>query len=259
VQGNLGLQLNRQWQLKGHYGDEDNDFYTVYDKTGGDFWQAGLRWTPNDRTEVEAGTGHRFFGDTPYASVSHRHKRSRFGFAYERELTFARDIREWEDILPEADESGEPINPLDLQPLAGASNATTLTDSPILDKRYTLDYAYQGRLSTLRLYLSQSDQTRADDGSESQFRRASVSLDRELGRSVRVFGAVGWNESKPKSELNDFRADTETWTGVLGLERSLSRQLTLTCDYRYTDQSSDRESDEYKENRVTLLLMYAFR
>lgn len=258
AQVDLGLRLNRAWQVNGYVGEDDNDFFSVSDDIDGGFWDAGLRWTPNERTEAEIGYGDRFFGNTPRASLRHRHKRSAFGFSYGKEVTYNRNIRLQDNLLPDSNEFGQPVDPSTGQPLAVTSDATTLTNSPIVDERYTLDYAYQGRLSEFRLAWGQSDQERLEDGRDSVFRRATVSLDRELGQSFRVFGQLDWYEAEPKGESSEFVVNSETWSGVLGVERRLGQQLILNCDYRYTDQTSDQETDEYTENRVTLTLRYQF-
>ena len=94
AQLNLGYQLNRFWQVNGFYGEEWNDFDTISrNDIDGDYWDVGLRWTPNTRTTVEAGTGDRFFGSTPRFSIKHQHKRSELSASYKKEITFGRDIR----------------------------------------------------------------------------------------------------------------------------------------------------------------------
>lgn len=259
AQVNLAIRFNPQWQLNGYYGEEDNDFFSVADEIDGEFWDVGLRWTPSERTEVEVGTGNRFFGDTPRASISHRHKRSLFEFSYRKDITYNRNIRRQDSLLPDTDVIGQPVDPSTGRPLEVNADATTQTTSPILDERYALTYQYQGRRSTFGINLSHSDQTRAEDGRDSVFRRAMISLDRQLGRSVTVFSALAWDEAEPSGDQGEFVLKAETWNAVFGLENRLSQKMTLNGSYRYTDRSSDRETNDYRENRLTITLRYELK
>jgi len=233
AQLNLGYQINRFWQINGFYGDEWNDFISSDDDIDGEFWDVGVRWTPNSRTTVEAGNGHRFFGDSPRFSARYSHKRSTFTANYVRELNYDRNIRN--------------IN--------GASS-TTLSNSPILDKRFTLGYSYQGRVTRFNVTADQSDQTRADNLSEYKFRGVSVSVNRSLSRQLSITGRASWDEQDPKGSNNSvgsgFRAQSENWRTGVSLRRQLRQNINLSLDYDYTKRTSDRGFNEYQENRITL-------
>jgi hypothetical protein len=246
---NLGYQINRAWQLNGSYGDEWNDFVSDNEDIDGDFWDVGLRWTPNVRTTIEVGTGDRFFGNTPRFSISHRHKRSQFSASYLKEITYDRNIR--------TQGSGDDFAPI--------GDPTSLSNSPILDERFTMDYSYDGRRTSLRVAASYSDQTREDVGQdiiggedqifrESTYKDISVSLSRSLSRSFSVSGSLRWSEDEPKDERSDFIQQSESWQANLGAQRQLSTNTSVSLDYQYTDRQSDSAFNEYQENRFTLTL-----
>ena len=86
------LQLG-SWQLNGLAGEEWNEFTSANPDIEGSFWDAGVLWTPNSRIEVGAGYGERFFGSTPRANVSYRHKRSTVTASYTRTLSVPRNLR----------------------------------------------------------------------------------------------------------------------------------------------------------------------
>jgi hypothetical protein len=69
----LGFKLSRTVSLVGDVGRESA---LDEDSTAGgldsDFWSAGLRYDPNERTTLEGRYGERFFGDSWSASVQHR-------------------------------------------------------------------------------------------------------------------------------------------------------------------------------------------
>ncbi len=240
---NLGYQINRRWQINGFYGDEWNDFVSSNDDIDGSFWDVGVRWTPTARTSVEVGTGDRFFGNTPRLAISHRHKRSSFSADYAKTLTYSRDVRTL-DSGGEFDEFGNP---------------TSLSNSPILDERFTLAYAYDGRRTSLRINGSYSDQTREGDSTESAlvvdestFKRVSVSLSRPLSRKLSLSGSVNWSEQEPKRSVSELDSNSETWTFTLQANRPLNNNINLSLDYQYTDRQSDNAFDQYQENRITL-------
>jgi hypothetical protein len=249
---NAGYQLNRAWQVNGYIGQEWNDFVSFNDDIDGDFWDVGLRWTPNVRTTVDVGTGDRFFGTTPRFAVNYRHKRSVLTASYNKDLTYSRNIRTLGD-------SSSSFNP------------TTLTNSPILDERFTLGYAYQGRRSGLALTASYSDQTRQDGQNitsedltfeESTFQNISISVNRSLSQELSVSGGVSWYKEEPK-DSNALVTDAETWRGTLGANHQVSKNINLSFTYQYTDRQTNGEApsdnvfDEYTENRFTLTLRMA--
>jgi hypothetical protein len=245
AQMNFGYQINRTWQINGFYGNEWNDFVSSRDDIDGSFWGAGLHWTPNARTSVDVGTGDRFFGNTPWLRISHRHKRSVFSADYEKTLTYSRDIR--------TQNSGGDFGQ--------AGNSTNLSNSPILDERFTLAYSFAGRRSSLSINASYSDQTQEEGGdlnaptlalSESTFKNVSLSISRPLSRKVSLSGGVGWQEQEPNGESSELINKSETWTATLRAQRPLGQNANLSLDYQYTDRQSDSTFNQYQENRITL-------
>lgn len=253
AQFDLGYQLNRRWQLNGFYGREWNDFVSTRDDIDGDFWDVGLRWTPNARTTVDAGVGDRFFGNNPRFSITHSHKRSAFDASYAKTLTYDRDIRTLSDSPP-----GNP----DFPPPPGVDpGLTTITNSPILDERYTLGYSYQGLRTGFGVSAFQSEQTQQNGSSqtgftESTYRGVTVSANRSLSQRTSLNASLNWNEQEPKKSANDiggnFIDSSETWYGSLGIAHQWSERTNLGLNYLYTDRQSDNDFNSYTENRITL-------
>lgn len=235
----LGYQLNRQWQINAYYGEEKNDFVSVSDEIDGDFWDVGMRWTPNIRTTVEIGTGDRFFGTTPRIEIDHRYKRSVFSASYKKDLTYDRTLRTLDD------------------PTLGApQGSTTISESPILDERFTVEYAYTGRRLGLQISASHSDQTRAQDGRDSTLSSARIAVNRNLSSNMKLLVSVSWDETDPRESGSEFLSHSETWRATLGAQRKLSESLSLFLDYKYTDRQSEGIAQEYQENRIALGLKF---
>jgi len=67
------LQMARTLELVGDVGRESElDKSTTQGGLGSDFWDAGLRWSPDARTSAEARYGEHFFGTSYSGSISHR-------------------------------------------------------------------------------------------------------------------------------------------------------------------------------------------
>lgn len=246
VQLNLGYQLNRRWQINGFYGEERNDFVSNTDDIDGIFWDVGLRWTPSSRTTVEVGTGDRFFGSTPRFSVSHQYRRSVFSASYAKTLTYDRNIRTFNDGV-------------DFTPIGGP---TTLSNSPIIDERFTLGYSYQGRRFGASVSASQSDQTRSEDGRDSSNQNVTLSVNRSLSRLMSVSSSLSWREDDPQGLVGRGSGQSETLTFNLGVQRPLGDNTNLSLDYQYEDRQAGNSavlvSQEYQENRLTLTLSHSF-
>lgn len=249
AQVNQGYQLTRAWQVNGFYGNEWNDFVSTRDDIDGSYWDVGVRWTPNSRTTVDAGTGHRFYGDSPRFAIRYSHKRSAFNANYAKTLTYDRNIRTLDDSP-----AGNPDFPA---PPGVDPGVTTLSDSPILDERFTLGYTFQGRLTDFGVSAFQSEQTRQGGSttlgvSESTFRGITVVATRTIFQDISLNARMNWNEQEPKGQTGSIARKSETWSGSLGLNRKLGQRMNLGANYVYTDRSSNNGFDEYTENRITL-------
>ena len=252
AQINQGFQLNRAWQVNGFYGQEWNDFVSSRDDIDGTFWDTGLRWTPNTRTTVDAGYGDRFFGSNPRFAATYSHKRSAFRASYAKTITFNRDIRTLDD--------SPPLNP-DFPPPPGVNpDVTTLSESPILDERFTLGYSWQGRRTGFGVSAFQSDQTEQGGTTttftKSNFKGVSISANRDLSQHTSLNAGLNWNEDEPEESDgnidNRFLQSSEEWNASLGVNRQLGTRTNLGLNYLYTDRQSDNDFDAYTENRVTL-------
>jgi len=78
-----GYRLSRTLTLVGDVGREsDLDVSTTEGGLDANFWNAGLRWSPNDRTSAEARVGERYFGDGYSFSFNHRARLLEFDASY---------------------------------------------------------------------------------------------------------------------------------------------------------------------------------
>lgn len=83
-----GYRIGRSLMLVGSAGlESDLDESTTEGGLDADFWSAGVRWDPSDRTSAEARFGHRYFGDTYLLRANHRARLLEFDASYTEEPT----------------------------------------------------------------------------------------------------------------------------------------------------------------------------
>jgi uncharacterized protein (PEP-CTERM system associated) len=83
-----GYDLGRTLTLVGDAGVEsDLEASTTEGGLDSNFWSAGLRWRPSERTTAEARVGERFFGNSWMGSIEHRARMLTFSASYTEEPT----------------------------------------------------------------------------------------------------------------------------------------------------------------------------
>lgn len=251
----VAYQLSRAWQVNGYVGEEWNDYISVFQEQEGSFWDVGVSWTPNQRVTIAAGTGERFFGSTPRASVEYRYRRGRISLSYERELTYDRSLRATDPFADDIDELLDDSVPEQGEVLEPGGAPTTITNSPILDERLRFVYTYRPRRTSLTFNASHSEQTRAEDGLKDTFIYAGLALERELSRRLSLFSRLSWRIREPDQRRAVVR-DSETGRFSFGARALFGVNTSVSLAYQYTDRSSDIPNDEYQENRVTLRINY---
>ena len=84
----LEAQLARTLRFVGDVGKEsDLDASSTQGGLDSDFWSAGLRWQPNERSSVEGTYGERFFGSSYSARITHKARLLEFNASYSEEPT----------------------------------------------------------------------------------------------------------------------------------------------------------------------------
>lgn len=256
------LQLSPTLQVNGLAGEEWNDFISAREELDGFRWDAGVRWRPNDRIEVNAGTGERFFGSTPRMSIRYEHRRSQLTASYARTLTFPRDLRVADDnlLFPGDPGFGEDIGQLPGDPLLVSGEPTFTGNSPIINNRLSLRYRFSGRRISMTLAGNRSRQTRTEDLGKATFSNAAVTFSRSLSPSLTANARLGWAETEGQGgNTGIFGRNSETWHAGLALMRSLGRNTVLSFGYQHTRRESDVAFNRYNENRLALTARHQFR
>jgi len=253
----LGYQVDSMWQLNASSGQDFNDFTSVDDEIDGQRWRAGLRWTPNPRTELSLGFGNRFFGNTPELTFTHHRRRSEISVNYAKTLVYTRDLRIDELLIPVLNTNGTPLQSQLGEPVFIAFNQTIVSRSPVVDERLQLAYSLQGRVSVLNLSAQHSKQIREEDNESSRFSSYQVSFDRRLASNVSINSRLTLSERKADSLSGSPVSDSKTWRLYLGLVRQFNHFTQVSLNYAYTERQAELAGDDYTENRVTVSFGFA--
>lgn len=249
------FNLNSSWQINGRVGREWNDYVTMRSDNDGDFWDAGIRWTPNSRVTVDAGTGRRFFGTSPRLQVTYEHKRTLLSVGYTRTLSIPRDLRS-RAFNPD-DPFGPDFDFLPGDPLPSDMEPTFIGNTPVLNERWQARYRLQGRRTTMTLAASYSQQERAETLAEGDFLNLDATFSRYLASNLRANLSLSYNERKGgESDLFGFGRDSDGWRAGLGFTRELGNHTSLNFGYRFAKQESDYAGNSYEENRIYVTLRY---
>ncbi|MGB5102808.1 MAG: TIGR03016 family PEP-CTERM system-associated outer membrane protein [Steroidobacteraceae bacterium] len=222
-----GLQISRTLSLVGDVGKESE--LQVSTTEGGldeDFWSAGLKWAPNERTSAEARYGERFFGTSYSVAAIHTARLLEFSASYSEQPTVETRRLSLSDIVPGELPTGIPDIELGLynRPyvaksanvgVTAAGSRTTLSlsgfqyDRDFIDEALVTETSMGVRLGATRqlasnlsadLSLSYSDIERAQDfddpvvsGISSDYdTQALLRLNRNAGAKLTLSGEAGY-------------------------------------------------------------------
>jgi hypothetical protein len=262
------MNLSRRWQANGYVGEEDNDFLSASDEIDGEYWDVGLRYTPNERVTIDAGYGERFFGEAPRFAIDYRHKRTNLRTEYLRDVQFARDIRGTGNFNP-----GDPLDPglgTPGGPLPGTGSPTFLGQGPVLNERFVLTYRFEARRTTLALQISDSRQVLLRDNAEGTFRSATAMAYRRLRQAATLDLGITYTENEGNLGFVGGIGDEpgqglEAWRANVGLRRQLGDNVELTLRYDYLDQGGTGDFagiggnlNAFEEHLISLSLQFNF-
>ncbi|MFT7320611.1 MAG: hypothetical protein ACI8SI_002161 [Congregibacter sp.] len=252
--------LTDSFSLTASAGEEDNIFTSDSEEIDGSFWDVGVRWVPNARVSMGAGYGERFFGDAPRFDISYRHKRSQLTAAYVRDVQFPRNLRTEDDNFNPEDPLDTGVGVVPGDSVNGAGVPTFVGNSPILNEQFTLRYSFFTQRTDFSLSGRESLQTRTSDGRKGDFRTVTGAISRRLSRATRVYVRLRWQNNEATSAVDglELAQDLEVWQFTSGLSRQLTPKSSVGLQYRYSDQTSDINRNNFVEQRIGVTYSYNF-
>jgi len=229
-----GIRFARTLALVGDVGREsDLDVSTSEGGLDSEFWSAGLRWDPSDRTSAEARYGERFFGDTYSFRATHRARFVEFDASYSEAPTIETRLLSLGGFEP-----GELPGGLPNGGLGGVSS------SPFVGKDARVGVTAIGSITTLRAtgFSYERDYIRGLLGDET---RTGVELGatRQLASNLSADLAAGYTDFEAEvSSLAGPASDAENYYDTqvtFRLNRTSGLHLTLGGEAGYLIRNGD--------------------
>jgi len=286
VSGNAAYVLNPALRLTTTLGYEKETYDTPGDQPQGVYYNGGFIWTPSPRTSVTATAGHRYFGKTFALATSHRSRRTIFSVNYNEDVTtsqaqFIGTSRvNTSDLLNQlyADRITDPaarqrvVDAIILQtglPAGLSVPVNAVTNRFFLQKTLQASAAFSGRRNTM---VGTLFNTRREATSSQQSQGALLGSQLSaLEDNSRQFGATAlWNlqmsartsanadVSYTRSEAVAANQSSTTKTARVALTTAFQPKLRGNLEYRRSQQDSDFQGGDVRENAVTASLLMQF-
>ncbi|MFC6668949.1 TIGR03016 family PEP-CTERM system-associated outer membrane protein [Marinobacterium aestuariivivens] len=268
----LGYRFSRQLDGRLRYGYVDNhlDDPTQSEAEAGNFWGAGLDWTPGPRTSLSASYNSRLLSDQGHGlSINHRQKHTNWSLRYNKNITSVR--QELLQLTPIgtlicpstpsfniADcrlvDSSSPVLPgPDEQAITLVAPLPTLSEEQFIQQSLSANLVIsKGKsLWTLGLFRTERDfqvqaSTEEDTGANAGWR-------------IQVSGRTSLSTQLTWSRLeSDFEATDYQRSLSLSMVRQLSEDSSLNIALRSTERDSEDDDRAFREHRLTIGFSHLF-
>ena len=231
----VGFQVLRSVTLVGDYGLETDLQKRVAD--GGleeAFWNAGLRWTPNERTSAEARYGRYSYGDSYSFSAEHRARQLELRASYSERPTVGTQRLSLGEVVP-----GE------LPPGIPDIDLGIFNSRPYILRDGRIGATVLGSRTKLAMtgFWYERDYLPTQGFLESGY-GASVTATRQLASNLSTDFTVYYGDFERTTEtetvLEEQNRDTQA---ILRFSRQSGAKLTLTAESGYLMRSGDADYD----------------
>lgn len=283
---NLRYNLHPRLQLTGTLGYEENDYSSLANTSHGNIYLAGLVWSPDQRTVVEAQAGQRYFGNAYELTATHRMRTASFSVKYSEDVTTTLSglpttgsvsLAEllsslWESSIPDPRERAQFIQDYLLESGISANamhNVQLLTNRVYLEKGWTAAAALRGLRNTFITSLSHTDRqaqmsrtfdaqlsTASMAGLEDSTRQTGIGFQWNRKVSARTAMNTSLSYLRAKS-LIKARQDNHVLAS-LSLTYLFNKKSRGTLEVRRRAQNSSASSEDRRENAVSVSFFKAF-
>lgn len=283
---NFGYRLTPMFSLVATVGYETNNYVTFGEKPEGLIWLAGFKWTPSERTSLEARMGKRFYGNTYSVNASHRARTGVFSLGYNEDLTTAlspsvgqtnintadllNDL--WRTSIPDNQTRQQMVDTFirnNRLPSVLTQNVLSLSNRVFIQKALQSSFAFRGPRHTTILTLFNTERTAQNSagldaglpgaavlGLEGDTRQTGGNVIWNFQLSARTSAGASIGYSRTRS-LSSERTDVYRNASV-----SLSRQISVktrgTLEFRRQDQDTVLAGGSRVENAINAYLVTNF-
>lgn len=207
------------------------------DRFGGEYWEAGLRWSdPN--TRLEARYGNRFFGDTFSASI----RRESGPLSLSARYSETQEIRQANTGIPN-----------DQRDLFRAIFGEIPENQVVINKRLNLSASYETALSTIEVTGFDERRDFVTSGGERQRTGLDTSWRWRLFTRTTLTPRVTWERVDQRDG-----AESEQYGLRMSVARMLTPSMQAGLTLRHQERDSNQGTDEFVENALVLEITRLF-
>ena len=263
-------------------GFEKNNYVTTGDEPKGAFYNAGFTWTPSSRTSVTATAGHRYFGRTYSLAASQRARNVVVSVNYTDDVTSSQAELARGGLISTASQLNLLYSPQITDPVARQSFVdalirqfglppslavanTSFTNRYFEQKSLQASVSLSGARSTVVGTLF--DTRRIPVQGQQSAQLATLGLDdntKQLGAtalwnlrlSPRSSAFTNLSHTRSTSLATDQRSNYTV--ARVGMTTAFQRKLNGTLELRHSQQSSNFQGGDIRENAITASLLAQF-
>lgn len=238
-------------------GYENNEYGAtqLQRRPSGAFWNAGLIWSPSNRTSTRASIGKRFFGNTYALGANHATRHSTWNLSYTENVATINMLRPESRIFMIADGAGDVfIDPQSGLPILAAFLVPTLTNEVYISKVLQASIGYKLKRNNFNLSLFNERRLFERSGELQKIHGANVSW------TVRVapHSNLSINSGSQNIEYSLDNQVDDFWHIGMTLIHDIQRDVKGAIDIRHAERNSNRSVNESSENRIAARLTVTF-
>jgi hypothetical protein len=272
--------LHRKFNFFAQAGHSNNSFRSNTDSSNnGIFYTFGAQWIPSQRFNIEAGYGNNRFvtvniapirrvnwsttyrnrdiglnaGETWQSRLSYRTRRSIWSLTHDNDTTTTQQILLELQPFTITDPFGNPIlDPVSKQPVLFATFLPNFTNEVIVRRLWNFSVAYNTGKSTISASAFNERRVFQVSGYKETVRGLNASWIWQFAPRTSAYVTPRWQQiDRAVSTLNPIPVKDHRYDFAIGVNRTITNRMNASLEFRHINQSSDLESNEYRENRAT--------
>jgi len=265
--------IGRKFSVFARGGHNSNSFATNSDSSNnGISYTFGGQWEPSQRLRVEAGYGNNRFITVEISPFNRLHWITTYsnndiglntGSKWDTELNYNTRRTDWtigysEDTVTTQQLLLEQqvLNTTDTSALFDRNTGLpTLTDEVFITKTFDLSFSFQSGKSNISANAYKTFRTYELSSNDEDVTGVSASWNWDFIRRTSSNLQVGWQ--KTESDGLDSFSD-KRFNFSASITRNILSRLNGSIEYRFVDQSSSDDSNQYSENRITANLSLTY-
>ena len=282
----LRANINRHYNVFTRLGYSKNNFQSASNQNNnGFFYSVGGNWRPNQHVSIEAAVGNNSFVTVDIAPTRRMHwvttyrnndigtntgdvwetrfdfetKRFVWAASYQEETTTTQRLLSTLQNFTLVDAFGQPIiDPVTQQIVQTDISLPQLVDDVILTKEAALSVAYRSGKSDISARLFRNRTTFQLSQSINNVIGLDGSWNWQFHPRTSFFIRPAWQQTKRTGQKNNRYDLTLRLNRRLPISIAGRGQSSITIEYRYINQLSNIQANNFTENRISANLLFSY-